>query len=208
MVCVIRRQHARASPRVGELRNVDGRSHGLLSRAGFMSTIRRGFTILELAVVLGILGLVGSAVGMTLLRQQRFYRGASELLYAREGVRDALDVLSTDIRGSATSDTIRLATDSAIELFANIGSSVVCDRSSPTAVGLPPAWSAGVALTGLITQPDTGDLALFYASASENGEHWERHRIAGFTARPLAITCPEQGFFGESAGVGASAVGF
>ena len=86
---------------------------------------RRGFTLIELAVVLVILGMVGGAIGLTLMRQQRFYRGAAELLYAREGVRDAIELLSTDIRGMSTADTAVLA-DSAIELFASIGSSVVC----------------------------------------------------------------------------------
>jgi len=63
-------------------------------------TSRRGFTLIELVVVLSLLGVTGAAMGMLLLRQQRFYRGASELLYARESVRDALDVLATDLRGT------------------------------------------------------------------------------------------------------------
>ncbi|PYO46441.1 MAG: hypothetical protein DMD72_12805, partial [Gemmatimonadetes bacterium] len=53
-----------------------------------MRRSRRGFSLLELVVVLALLGVVGATIASLLLRQQRFYRSASELLYAREGVRD------------------------------------------------------------------------------------------------------------------------
>src|SRR2546423_1113524 len=160
--------------------------------------IRRGFTLLELVVVLTILGAIGGTIGMLLLRQQRFYRGASELLYAREGVRDALGLLATDIRGIATADTVRLLADSAIEIFSNIGSSVVCHGVAENQVGLPPALSSGNTLTSFVTQPDTGDLALFYHASIANGSHWERHRIAGFGPRSPASTCPSPSAFASA----------
>ena len=69
------------------------------------SCSKRGFSLVELLVVLTMLALVGGTIGSLVLRQQRFYRGASELLRAREGVRDAIDVLATDIRGIAVTDT-------------------------------------------------------------------------------------------------------
>ena len=45
---------------------------------------RCGVTLAELLVVLAMLGLVGSTIGVSLVRQQRFYRGATELLRSRE----------------------------------------------------------------------------------------------------------------------------
>lgn len=102
-----------------------------------------------------------------------------------------MEVLSTDIRGLSTADTIRLLADSAIELFANIGSSVVCQTSVEGLVGLPSATSSGgKALSAFLVQPDTGDLALFYRDSSENGSQWERHRIQAFSSRSLATSCP------------------
>lgn len=149
-----------------------------------------GFTLIELAVVLVILGVLGSAIGVTLLRQQRFYRGATELLSTREGVRDAIELLSTDIRGMSTADTARLLADSALEIFASIGSSVVCQIAGPD-IGLPGTVSPpGNTLTAFSTEPDTGDLVLFYRDSIEAGSQWERHRIAGFSSRSLAATCP------------------
>ncbi|HST06692.1 MAG TPA: type II secretion system protein [Gemmatimonadaceae bacterium] len=164
--------------------------------------VRRGFTLIELAVVLALLGIVGAAVGSTLVRQQRFYRGASELIYARESVRDALDVLSSDIRGLAVADTVRLLADSAMEFFAGIGSSVVCQTVSGVEIGLPGPASSGNTITSLSTQPDTGDLAVFYRSGGDTvPDTWERHRISGFASRTVASSC------GDTAGIASGAGG-
>ena len=120
---------------------------------------RNGVTLAEIAVVLALIGVLGSAIGLTLIRQQRFYRGATELLQAREGVRDAMELLSTDIRGMSVADTVRLLADSAIEFFANIGSSIVCQTTAGNGVGLPGASSGrGNALTAFLTQPDVAAL--------------------------------------------------
>jgi hypothetical protein len=141
-------------------------------------------------MVLGILGVVGSAIGVTLLRQQRFYRGTEELVGAREGVRDAIEILSTDIRGMSIADTARLLADSAVEMFATVGSSVVCQIAG-SEIGLPAGRSPrGNTLTALLTQPDTGDFALFLRDSADAGSLWERHRIAAFSARSKATSCP------------------
>jgi hypothetical protein len=172
------------------------------------SRARPGVTIAELAVVLVLVGIVGSTIGLSLIRQQRFYRGATELLRAREGVRDAMELLSTDIRGMAVSDTVRLFADSAIEFFASIGGSVVCQGSGGTTVGLPSSARRGNTLTSFLTQPDTGDLAAFLRDSTEGGGEWERHRIAGFTARALATTCPPSSAYTQQSGIDAGATGY
>src|SRR3954468_6439698 len=117
---------------------------------------RSGLSLAELlaAVLLG--SLVGGIITATLVRQQRFYRGAAELHYVREGTRDALGVLATDIRGLSVDDAMTLG-DSAIELFANIGSSVACQIVG-SEIGLPSAHSSGNTLSAFLSTPDTGDL--------------------------------------------------
>jgi prepilin-type N-terminal cleavage/methylation domain-containing protein len=171
------------------------------------SAARRAFSLVEVVVVLTMLGVVGGAIGMLLVRQQRFYRGVGEMLNAREGVRDAVAVLAGDIRGLAAADTVRLLTDSAIEMFSSIGTSAVCQVTDDTHVGLPSATSEG-ALTSLLTQPDTGDLAFFYTATAPDSARWERHRIAGFSGSALASNCPASSAFSTPGDGTAGAQGF
>ena len=169
---------------------------------------RIGVTLAELIVVLATIGLLGSTIGLTLIRQQRFYRGTTELLDAREGVRDAMELLSADIRGMAAADTVRLFADSAIEFFANVGSSVVCQHTG-TSVGLPGASSGrGNALSSFLTQPDTGDIALFLRDSIDGASEWERHRISGFGARAPEMTCPASTAFARRAESEGEGTGF
>ncbi|HJQ09656.1 MAG TPA: type II secretion system protein [Gemmatimonadaceae bacterium] len=174
---------------------------------------RLGFTVIELAVVLAIIGVLGASIGLLLMRQQRFYRGTSELIATRQSVRDAIEVLATDIRGMSAADTVRLLADSAIEFFSSIGSSVACQAVSANQVGLPPAgggkWEEGRgSLTSFATQPDTGDLAVFYVDSGLVSERWHRYRILGFSSRTLATTCPASSGFSTYAQEASAAKAF
>ncbi|HUQ99150.1 MAG TPA: type II secretion system protein [Gemmatimonadaceae bacterium] len=151
---------------------------------------RVGWMLSELVVVLAIAGLLGTLVGATLVRQQRFYRGATELVRSREGVRDAIAVLAPDIRGLAVADTVRMLADSAMEFFAGIGSSVVCASDGGWMVGLPAAHShSGNTLTAFNVEPDTGDFVFFYRDSSQNGSQWERHRLVSFGSSAFVRGC-------------------
>ena len=155
-------------------------------------------------MVIALAGLVGGAVLATITRQQRFYRGASQLLDVREGVRDAMEVLSTDLRGMSVADTVKLAADSAIEFFATIGGSVVCTIGGND-IGLPAAHSSGNSLTAFLSEPDTGDLALFHI---DSADAWERHRIAGFARQSLTSSCPPTSQLSDQSDLDAGAKGF
>ena len=172
-----------------------------------MNRERSGFSLAELIAVVALAGLVGGTIAAMLTRQQRFYRGAAETLYVRESVRDALAVLSTDVRRTSVPDTVRLAVDSAIEFFAAIGGSVVCQIVAND-VGLPVARASGNSLTAFLTDPDTGDLALFHVDSAGANEHWERHRIAGFSERSLASSCPPASRLSQQSDLDAGARGF
>lgn len=163
---------------------------------------RRGLSLVELVVVVALTGLVGSIIAVTLNRQQRFYRNAAEVGFARESVRDAIDVLSTDIRQMSVADTVRLRADSAIEFFSTIGSSVVC-KIDGNEIGLPSVRNSGNSLGAALTQPDTGDLAAFYSDSGGNGGKWERHRILGVDSRSVASSCPISSGFSTQSDVAA-----
>ena len=149
-----------------------------------------GFTLLELTVVLTLLGLCGTIIGSTLVRQQNFYRGAAELLHAREGVRDAMEVLLADVRGASVADTVRMMADSAFEFFTTIGSSVVCAGSSASDVVLPvQRGPRGNTLTSFATVPDSGDIAVVYNDSVGALEPWRRLTITSFAARASGGSC-------------------
>jgi hypothetical protein len=167
---------------------------------------RSGLSLAELLAVVMLASLVGGIIITTLVRQQRFYRGAAELHYVREGTRDALEVLSTDIRGLSVDDTI-IRADSAIEFFAKIGNSVTCQILS-TEVGLPNPRSSPTSLSAFLATPDSGDLALFYRAGDSVSPRWERHRILSFTSASLASSCPVSSGFAAQADIDAARAGF
>lgn len=164
-------------------------------------------SLAELVVVVALAGVVGGAVAVTINRQQLFYRGVSDLHYAREGIRDAMEVMSIDIRGLSVADTVRLRADSAIEFFASIGSSVVC-HSIGNQIGLPDRHSEANSFSAFLVEPDTGDIAALYTRSPEGREAWERHRIAGFSSGSLATSCPPGSGFSPQPDVGAAMTGF
>ncbi|MFL5639248.1 MAG: PilW family protein [Gemmatimonadaceae bacterium] len=168
---------------------------------------RAGLSLTEMLVVMAIAGLLGGTVAVTLNRQQRFYRGAAELHYVRENVRDAIDVLSTDIRGMSVADTVGIRADSAIEFFANIGSSVVCQIVG-NEIGLPGVQSSASSLSSFLIEPDTGDLATFYGRSESGAEEWKQRRIMAFSARTLPSTCPSSSGLSQQSETDATARGF
>lgn len=151
--------------------------------------------------MISLLSVIGAAVGSAILHQQRFHRDASALLDARQGVRDAMEVLSGDIRGSSPDDTLRLMADSALELFTTIGTSVSCRSASGSAIYLAAESVSGNTLTSFLLTPDTGDLVLlFRTTGEESAGSWERHRVEAFAGRSNRPGCfsddgsPAEGF--------------
>jgi type II secretory pathway pseudopilin PulG len=166
---------------------------------------RSGFSFVELLLALVLAGAAAAMMVTTLARQQRFYSSAAAILDVRAQLRDAGDILATDIRGAALALGVPVMTDSAIEIFTTVASSVVCTSDALT-FGLPPAGLAsGANLTSIIALPDTGDLALVYvARTPPDSASWETQRITGFTSRSLAMVCPPATGFtraGETGGV-------
>ena len=172
-----------------------------------MQRHRPGVSLVELVAVVALAGVVGGAVAVTINRQQLFYRGVSDLHYAREGVRAATEVMSSDIRAMSLHDTVRLRADSAMEFLADIGSSVVCQGVGGQ-IGLPARHPESNSLSAFLVEPDTGDIATFYVRSADGREEWERHRIAGFSSRSLATSCPPTSGFSAQAELDAAMTGF
>lgn len=158
---------------------------------------RRGFTLVELVAVLAIMSLVAGLISETLRRQQGTYRRMSETLDVHRSVRDGIAVLAEELRGASAADTIRLMSDSAIELFTALGSSVACGATSSSDLALAPAGTSGVPLTSWLAAPDTGDLALLYRAALSTPGTWERYRIRSVASRAASSACPPGSAFAQ-----------
>ena len=130
----------------------------------------------------------------TVVRQQRFYSAASEILITRSQLRDGADILASDIRGASVElFGLPVMTDTAVEMYTVIATSVACSAPSGATIGLPPAsLVSGNTLTSTLYQPDTGDVAVVYSIPSGviDSAQWEVYRIASFSSRALNLVCP------------------
>jgi type II secretory pathway pseudopilin PulG len=162
-------------------------------------------TVIEILVAIAVMGIVGALILTTMSRQQRLLRAAAEQVEMRESVRDAISVLAEEVRGASARDTVRLMSDSAIEFFSALGSSVICASPSSSSIALAPVSASGISLTSWLAAPDTGDLALIYGSASSSTPGiWQRHRIVASESRSTQSVCPPSSGLSGVAGVSPS----
>ncbi|HUQ21332.1 MAG TPA: hypothetical protein VM099_17090, partial [Gemmatimonadaceae bacterium] len=98
-----------------------------------------------------------------------------------------------------------LMTDTAVEMFATVGTSAACAPPSGKTLLLPPTdLSSQTTLTSFLATPDTGDLALIYATPANKPDsaHWLEYRISAFSTRSVASACPGSNRSGYSLTVG------
>jgi prepilin-type N-terminal cleavage/methylation domain-containing protein len=155
--------------------------------------MRKGFTLIEFLIATALAGIVAAAITTTVVRQQRFYAAAQEQLELRNRLREAANILSADLKGAAVSELgVPFMSDTAVELFTSVGSSIVCTLVA-NVIGLPPQTLArGNTLTSIVAVPDTGDLALIYGSPYNlrDSGSWTQNRIAAMTSRAASSACP------------------
>lgn len=205
--CFIARSEG--DPGIDSLRFTDRYTHRDICRHCVVLAVSapyRGFSLLELVAVMVIGGLAAGAVVATLTRQQQFYRGATEIRSTRQDVRDAIEILSSDVRGMSAADTPFRA-DSALELFSGIGTSVVCQVVG-NELGLPPSHPLGNTLTSFLTVPDTGDIAMLYIDSAAAGTRWRQYRIGSIESRTVGSVCPPASGLSSDADLGAPQKGF
>jgi prepilin-type N-terminal cleavage/methylation domain-containing protein len=154
---------------------------------------RRGFTLVEFLISAALAGVVSAAIATTFVRQQHFHSARQERLVIRGRLSEAANILATELRSASLGELgVRSMSDSAIEVFLPVMTSVACTVSG-AAVGLAPALLArGNTLTSGSAQPDTGDIALIYGipyNFPDSGS-WTQYRISGVTSRAASSMCP------------------
>lgn len=155
---------------------------------------RRGFTLVELLIAIAMFGLVMAGLMKVLVGQQRFYRGAAEMIDTQTNVRDAANVLQSELRGvSASLGDILAASATSIDFYEPLGTSIVCQMGAGrTSVIIPPDELVSQnGLTSWVRMPAATDRVLFYdlgGAAASIDDRWRADTLAAAPAP--AATCP------------------
>ena len=148
---------------------------------------RQGMTLLELLISLILVGLMGSLIVGFLLKQERFYAGANEILQTRTQVRQASVMMPSDLRGiSAAAGDIYAMSDTMIEFRSTFGTSYICRNDRTTSqIPLPPVTLAkGSALSVWTQTPANNDSLALYVDSTNTAakdDSWSYHRITATT---------------------------
>lgn len=162
--------------------------------------MRRGITLPEMMVVLVLLSLVVGGLMSVLVRQQRFYSGTSEIIQVKGSARQAIDILSSELRGISTGTRggapnnvdIYAMTDRSLTFRSQFGGSVVCTVDpTRTVITLPPkTMGAQNTLTSFLSDARAGDSVFVFdqgANPGTNDDRWQRVALA---RDPGAGLCP------------------
>ena len=146
---------------------------------------RRGMTLLELLISLILVGLMGGLIIGFLLKQERFYAGANEILQTRTQVRQSSVLLPNDLRAiSSPAGDIYAMTDTSIEFRSTFGSSYLCRSDQVNSkIMLPPVTLAkNNQLTNWSIQPTFNDSVALFVEGTNNSsvdDSWSLHTITG-----------------------------
>jgi prepilin-type N-terminal cleavage/methylation domain-containing protein len=159
---------------------------------------RSGFTLTELMIVVVLIGLIGTALSVLLMRQQRFHRAVVSITDSRARMRDIATILPTDLRSVSSAGSDILAFDeTSVQFRAFVGTSVACDypnAASDSLIGLPPVrMASGTILSAWINPPAPGDIAYVYSDGTDVGnadDDWTRFTIVDTLPSTNASWCP------------------
>ncbi|HVE77924.1 MAG TPA: type II secretion system protein, partial [Gemmatimonadaceae bacterium] len=158
---------------------------------------RRGFTLTELLLVIVIMSIIMGAIMNIILKQQRFYRGASVVMDTRSQLRQAADVLPGDLRqistvavgpagGNPAGSDLLAAGPTSLSFRTVLGSSIACVVAA-NSVRLPPpdSLTTGAVLTSFARgEPGVGDAMFILAQGNNTGaadNQWLMTTITGVT---------------------------
>ena len=141
---------------------------------------RRGFTLTELMITVVLFGLVMAVLMRVIVRQQKFYRSANEVIDTRTQVRQAMSVLPLDLRGvSSIGADIKAISDSSITVLATYATGVICSISGSEFV-LPPENMSRHILTSFSMRARRGDTVMVFNEGMGRGasdDSWSRLRV-------------------------------
>ena len=155
---------------------------------------RPGFTLTELMIVVVLVSIIGTALTLLLMRQQRFHRAVVSITDSRARMRDVSTILPTDLRSISTAaeDILDFSTN-AVQFRAFVGTSIVCEFAAADVIELPPRQLAsGSVLTAWINPPAVGDIVYLYNDGEKAGnfdDTWDRYTITAVVASTDPTWC-------------------
>lgn len=156
---------------------------------------RRGFSLAEIMVALVLLGVVAGGIMTVVLRQQQFYRSATEVIDTRQQIRQAAAVVPVDMRGvSSVGNDILEMTDSSLYVRGNIGSSIMCSHGNSGAgstITIPPIGIAsGNYFTTFLTRPKVNDVILIFddKTPGNQDDDWMPYTISRIDSTLVGCT--------------------
>jgi prepilin-type N-terminal cleavage/methylation domain-containing protein len=160
-----------------------------------MNRARFGFTLPELLMSIVLFGLVMTVVMRVIVRQQRFHRGANEVVAMRGQLRQATYALPVDLRAiSPAGGDITDWSASSISFRAFSGSSILCMKPAADILVLPPLTLTKTnTLTAWLTQPAAGDSLLILDENLLIGnadDIWRPHEITAVAGITGMSACP------------------
>ncbi|GLC26247.1 PulJ/GspJ family protein [Roseisolibacter agri] len=151
---------------------------------------RAAFTLPELLVAMTLLVVVGATLGTMLTSQYRMFNRTQGATQMQRDLRTGLGLLPLDLRAaSRAGGDITALQDSAIQLRATIGSSIICVRPAANQLDLPPLMAARNALTQWHTSPLPGDTVLVYDDNTRTGpedDRWLPYALVSIAPAPAA----------------------
>ena len=142
---------------------------------------RRGYTLIEILIVLVILGVVGSAILGLLDRQRGFYRGVNETAGVRRELRGGASLLPMEARSISTvGGDVQAMDATSFEFRATIGSGVACALGAQSVV-LPPVDLAHHTLTAIYSPPAAGDQIFVFDEGTDPGakdDAWRQYTVS------------------------------
>jgi prepilin-type N-terminal cleavage/methylation domain-containing protein len=176
---------------------------------------RLGFTLVELMVSLVMFGIVSGIILKMVRSQQRFYRGATEIIDVRSQLRQAAAIIPLDLRSVSTVSTVLPAgspyqpsvlgsdisfmDDKEIRFRSTYGSGVACKvtNATNTITLVPRVLAKGNVLTSWYSEPAINDTVFLFDPGADAGaadDQWRPYRITAIAKLNTALACPGSPF--------------
>lgn len=160
-------------------------------RSNLKMAPRRGFSLIEIMVALVLLGIVATGIMTVVMRQQQFYRSATDVIDTRQQIRQAAAVVPVDVRGvSSVGGDILAMSDSALDVRGNIGSGIVCSHTA-NSITIPPLNLAKSRyFTTFLTRPKLHDVIIIFddKTAGNQDDDWTVNTISAIDSTLVGCT--------------------